>query len=172
MSLRAGNKQFISDERGIPLYITSDESKVSNKTYEIKNDYLEIRNADCVEYILVSQSGEILKKMLETNEIISGLKANDRLFFLKHKHLLASMKIIVDRASIKTLDEQKILDCIKKYTSVNKVNLPPKLRYKMDSVDWNRCEVRKYIEEVLKINSISIPMKKVMEEAINEISRS
>lgn len=170
--LRAINKKFKSGEKNEPLFKYSDEEIVASKEYEIKVNYLELINADCVDYIHLSQSGEIIRKKANCNTAITDLHTDEKLIFIKHGYVLATVKIVLENGTSKVLDESALKIEIKRYKHISTVQLPVKLRERLYLTCWKTTEVVNYVDDVLKRNSISIPMIKVMEETFNEISGS
>lgn len=121
------------------------------------------------EFILVRKSGQIEENGGIGEYIFEDLQDGDLIYVLQNRYLVNLLAISIEKkqANIRINDE-KLYCLIKKNKGTKRVKLPHKLRIQIYEIQDKVTLSRNYLDNILKSNSISTAMIKVLEEMLNE----
>ncbi len=121
------------------------------------------------DFILVRKSGQIEKNGGMGEYIFENLKDGDSIYVLQNRYLVNILAILIEKqqGDIKISDEE-LYRLLRKFKRTKKVELPYKFRIQIYEIQDKVVLSRNYLNNMLKGNSISTAMIKVLEEMLNE----
>lgn len=153
------------------IYIRNGNERILAEGFSMCNGYTKIlfESGHHTEFILVRKKG-----MMESNSGIGefafeDLQAGDTIYVLQHRNLKNVIVMSIEKAvgNVAVYDEQ--MYCLfKKYKGTKRVKLPYKLRMQLYGIKEQTILAKNYFDEVLKSNSISAIMMKILGEILNE----
>ncbi len=120
-------------------------------------------------FILVRKSGQIEKNGGIGEHIFEDLQDGDLIYVLQNRYLVNILVVSIKKQQddIKISDEE-LYRLFKTFKGTKKVKLPHKLRIQIYEIQNKVTLSRNYLDTIIKSNSISTAMIKILEEILNE----
>lgn len=145
-------------------YIPVDESS----TYKNCTKVL-FKSSHRTEFILVRKNRQIEKRGGIGGYFFDNLQDGDLIYVLQNRNLKGIITVSIEKnIGNVTISDEQLYWLFKKYKGTKKVKLPYKLRIQIYEVKDQIGLAREFLNDILKSNSISTVMIKVLEEMLNE----
>lgn len=121
------------------------------------------------EFILIRKNGKIEKNGGIGGYIFEDLRDGDLIYVLQNRNLVSILTISIEKQQEDLAISDEELFCLfRKFKRSKKVILPHRLRIQIYEIQEKVTLSRNYLDSVLKSNSISTVMIKVLEEILDE----
>lgn len=121
------------------------------------------------DFILIRKSGRIEKNGGVGEYIFEDLQDGDLIYVLHSRYLISILAVFIEKQQKNaTISDEELFRLFKKFKGAKKVKLPHKMRIQIYEIQEKVTLSRSYLDNVLKSNSISTVMMKVLEEILNE----
>lgn len=121
------------------------------------------------DFILIRKSGRIEKNGGIGEYIFEDLQDGDLIYILQNRLLISLLTVSIDKQQEDvTISDEELFRLFRKFKGTKKVKLPHKIRIQIYEIQEKVLLSRNYLDGVLKSNSISSVMIKVLEEIFNE----
>lgn len=127
------------------------------------------RSVHQTEFILIRKSGRIEKNGGIGEYIFEDLKDGDLIYVLQNRFLISILAVSIEKQQkYLTISDEELFCLFRKFNGTKKVKLPHKIRIQIYEIQEKVTMSKKYLDDMLKSNSISTAMIKVLEEMLNE----
>lgn len=121
------------------------------------------------DFILVRKSGRIEKNGGIGEFIFEDLQDGDLIYVLQNRLLISILAVSIEKHQENlTISDEELFRLFRKFNGTKKVKLPHKVRIRMYEIQEKVTMSRNYLDDILKSNSISTAMIKILEEILNE----
>lgn len=121
------------------------------------------------DFILIRKSGRIEKNGGIGEYTFEDLQNGDLIYVLQNRLLISILAVSIEKQQEKvTINDEELFRLFRKFKGTKKVKLPHKVQFQIYEIQEKVTLSRKCFDEVLKSNSISTAMIKVLEEILNE----
>lgn len=121
------------------------------------------------DFVIVRANGQIEKNGGIGEYAFDNLQDGDLIYVLQSRHLISILCIAIEKpAKNVKINDEELFRLFKKYKGTKKVKLPNRMRIQIHEIRDDVTLSRDYFDMVLKSNSISVAMIKVLEEVLNE----
>lgn len=168
--LNRSNRNYSGYEKGV--YILNDDGiEVSvDDISDIQSRNIKIVCKQKTSFILAKVSGIIEKFEGIGNYSFEEISSGDRIFIFQN-HSLINAWVVKIVNSVKQdkheLNEEKIRECIKRYSNVSKVIMPLRLKIRLQKVGIKNTDTKREIEKLMRENMISLPLIETIGEILD-----
>lgn len=121
------------------------------------------------DFILIRKSGRIEKNGGIGEYIFEDLQDGDLIYVLQNRLLISILAVSIEKQQENlTISDEELFRLFRKFKGTKKVKLPHKVRIQIYEIQEKVTMSRNYLDDMLKSNSISTAMIKVLEEILNE----
>lgn len=121
------------------------------------------------DFILIRKSGRIEKNGGIGEYIFEDLQDGDLIYVLQNRLLISILAISIEKQQENlTISDEELFRLFRKFNGTKKVKLPHKIRIQIYEIQEKVTMSKNYLDDMLKSNSISTAMIKVLEEILNE----
>ena len=121
------------------------------------------------DFILIRKSGRIEKNGGIGEYIFEDLQDGDLIYVLQNRLLISILAVSIEKQQENlTISDEELFRLFRKFNGTKKVKLPHKVRIQIYEIQEKVTMSRTYLDDILKSNSISTAMIKVLEEILNE----
>ncbi len=119
------------------------------------------------DFILVRKSGQIEQNGGIGEYIFEDLRDGDLIYVLQNRYLVNLLVISIEKQQADmSINDEELYRLLKTFKGTKKVQLPHKLRIQIYEIQDKVTLSKKYLDNILKSNSISTAMIKVLEEIL------
>lgn len=121
------------------------------------------------DFILVRKNGQIEKHCGIGEYNFDNLQDGDLIYMLQHRNLVSIIAVSIEEPhDSAVICDEELYWLFRKYVGTKKVKLPHKLRIQLYAIKDSIVLAKGHLNDVLKSNSISTVMIKVLGEMLNE----
>ena len=119
------------------------------------------------DFILVRKSGQIEQDGGIGEHIFEDLRDGDLIYVLQNRYLVNLLVISIEKQQVDmSINDEELYCLLKTFKGTKRVQLPHKLRIQICEIQNKVTLSKKYLDNILKSNSISMAMIKVLEEIL------
>lgn len=119
------------------------------------------------DFILVRKSGQIGQNGGIGEYIFEDLQDGDLIYVLQNRYLVNLLVISIEKQQADmSINDEELYRLLESFKGTKKVQLPHKLRIQIYKIRDDVTLSKKYLDNILKSNSISTAMIKVLEEIL------
>lgn len=152
------------------IYMRNDDKYIPLEGYGTYKNCTKIlfESSNRTDFILVRNNSQIEKRGGIGEYSFDDLQEGDLIYVLQHRNLKSIITVSIEKATDDMTISDEQLSCLfKKYEGTKKIKLPYKLRFRLYEVKNRFVLSREFLDDVLKSNSISTAMIRVLEEKLN-----